>query len=168
MNSLLYPLSRPVVCVLTLGLVGIGAWKLGRGPLTEAIAEYRETRHWQQVMARAQAHSADLKMSMDRQRARLQAKHCIVKNLIAGRLSVNDAAWQYGDLPDAPAGFLEHLRETEQGTSDHERLCRHLIDYACDSLEFEPERLELRRRLMQDFEDSFQDFRQPIPAPPVD
>ena len=167
MNSLLSPLSRAVACVLALGLATTCAWKFGCGPLAKAFADYQESRHWQQTMARAQARSAEIKTGMDRWRARWQAKHRIVKDLIAGRLTVNDAAWQYGDLPDAPAGFLELLRETEQGSSDHERLCWHLIDYACGSLQSEAAQQELRRRLVQDFENSFQEVRQPIAAVPV-
>jgi hypothetical protein len=167
MNSPLYPLSRAVACVLALGLVATCAWKFGGGTLAEAFAEYRESRHWQQAMARAQAHSAELKAVKDRRWARCLAKDRIVKDLIAGRLNVNDAAWQYGDLPDAHSDFLEQLRETEQGASDHERLCWHLIDYACSTLESEAAQQELRSRLMQDFKNTFQDLRLPIPAVPV-
>ena len=165
MNSLLQPLSRPLACALALGVMAICAWKFGRGPLAEVVTEYRESRHWQQVMVQAQARAVDLEVDIDQQRARQQGKQRIARDLIEGRLALNDAGRQYGALPGAPLGFQDHLRATESGASDHERVCRHLIDYACAFVESEAARQELRARLMKDLENSLPHSRQP--APPV-
>ena len=164
MNNLLYPLSRPVVCALVLGVVAACAWKCGR-PLAEVIGNYREGR---QAMAKGQARAAELQVTMDVMHTRLRSKDRIIRELIAGRLSVNDAGRQYAALPAAPPGFLEHVRKSEQGTSDHERLCRHLIDYACDYLEDGRARQALHHRLMQELDNNLQHFPQPIPAVPVE
>jgi hypothetical protein len=152
MNSLLDPSNRFVACALALGLTAICAWKLGRGPMGEIVADFRETHHWQQVLTKRHADSADLQAALVRRQAHQNAKERIVNDLIAGRLGIHEAGRLYGELPDAPVGFLENLCKVEQGTTDHERLCRHLIDYACMKLDSEPASQDLRSRLTQDLE----------------
>jgi hypothetical protein len=152
MNSLLGPSNRFVACALALCLTAFCTWRLGRGPLAEIAADLRETGHWQHVLAKHQADSADLEAALDRRRAHQKAKKRIISDLIAGRLSVHDAGRQYGELPDAPVGFREGLGRVEEGTTDHERLCRHLIDYACMTLGSESASRDLRNRLTQDLE----------------
>jgi hypothetical protein len=165
MNNLFYPLSRPVACVLALGLVATCAWSFCGRPLWEAIADYRESR---QAIAKGRARSAELRSTLDRIHARLEAKDRIIRDLIAGRINADDAGWLYADLPDPPPDFLEHLRETEQGSSDHERLCRHLIDYACDYMESGAARQALQDRLLQDLENNLKHFRRRILPVPVE
>jgi hypothetical protein len=154
MHTVLQPLGRPTVCAFAVGLLVICLLKFGRGPLAEIIEDYREARHWQQVLADGHKRAADLQVGLNRRRARQQAKDQIVNDMVAGRITVHDAVRQYRALPDAPNNFMECLRVSERGATDHERLCRHLIDYACYGFEDESVALELRRRLTEELENS--------------
>src|SRR5262249_39556298 len=58
----------------------------------------------------------------------------ICQDLIAGHLTLIQAARQLKELPNTPPLFWVVLREQEKGQTDDERLCRHLIDRACLAL----------------------------------
>jgi hypothetical protein len=154
MHTVLQPLGRPTVFAIAVGLLVICLLKFGRGPLAEILEDYRETRHWQRVLADGQKRGADLQVGLDRRWARQKAKNQIVNDMVAGRITVHDAVRQYCALPDAPHNFMECLRVSERGATDHERLCRHLIDYACYGFEDESVALEVRRRLTEELESS--------------
>jgi hypothetical protein len=155
----LYPISskevamiKPMVWALAVGLVAVCLWQLGRGPVAEIVGDDRENWHWQQEVAATNPRSAMLKEASQRIWARYEAKQRIARDLIDGRLSVNEAASKLAALPDPPANFLADVRRLEPGQTDHERLCWHIIDYACEACDSESEGRELRRRLTLELE----------------
>jgi hypothetical protein len=62
--------------------------------------------------------------------ARMRAKDAIAEDLIAGRLTLVEAAARVRDLPDGFDGWLGLLPPDEQGAGDGETLCRHVIAWA--------------------------------------
>jgi hypothetical protein len=152
-NSILHPLGRPAAFALALGLMAICLWKFGRGPVAEILANYRETCHWQQVLADGNERAVDLAARMDRNQRRQGMKDRITRDLIEGQITIHEAARQYARLPDEPPHFREGLRLSEQGVTHHERLCRHLIDYVSNTLVADPARQqEVSRRLTAELE----------------
>ena len=167
MTRQLFAWSRPAACGLTLLLVAVFAWQFGRGPVAQLAAEYRESQHWQQVLAKAEARAADLDLACSRSLPRATVKIGLARDMIAGRIGAQEAARQYADLPGRPANFLPQLRVSEQGSTDHERLCRHLIDYACSLIDSESASEAVRCRLIADLEESLKHDAQPGSTPPA-
>src|SRR5438874_2470476 len=71
----------------------------------------------------------------------------IPRGLVAGRLSIREAAQRFGELaesqPQMREAFTERLREAYPDCSDEERLCRHVIDQARRSFDSDPARARL-------------------------
>jgi hypothetical protein len=84
----------------------------------------------------------------------LQRKTPVARALIDGMISVNEAARKVAALPDPPLNFIGNIRQFEPGKTDHERLCWHIIDYACLACKSETEAEELRSRLTQELQPS--------------
>jgi hypothetical protein len=138
-------------------VIGLGAASLalfGRWPAAAIIEDFRECNYWQQVHADADKESVRLQEAYVRSNARLTAKDRITQHIIEGRISVSEAGRQFARLPDPSPYFMAMVRQREPGKTDHERLCRHLIDYACFSCKTEIESEALRRRLTQELEAS--------------
>jgi hypothetical protein len=159
------PLSwrRVAACGLALVFVALCAWRFGPDRVANLVADYRERQHWLQVLDQAQAQSDELQTASSRMVFRMTTKIRIGNDLVAGRIGVNEAAQQYENLPGMPRQFLPQLRETEQGTTDHERMCRHLIDYACDLPAAQGCSERVRRRLTAELEASLKH----APPPPA-
>jgi hypothetical protein len=152
-NSILQSLGRPAGLALTIGLMAFCLWKFGRGPVAEIVANYQETCHWQQVLVESNERALDLAARRDRIQARQKMWQRITGDLIEGQITIHDAAREYARLPDQPPHFAEILQWSEQGATHHERLCRHLIDYASNTLFDDPARQqEVRRRLTAELE----------------
>src|SRR5262249_36395614 len=72
----------------------------------------------------------------------------ICHDLIAGRLTLIQAAHRVKELPNTPPLFWVVLEEQGKGRTDDERLCWHLIDRACLALGGDSgEAVALRQRL---------------------
>jgi hypothetical protein len=150
-------MSKSVVWALVFGLGAASLAILGRGPVVGIIGGFREYQYWQQVDADANNQSAVLKEVYLRRNARLTAKDRITKHMIDGRISVSEAGRQFARLPDSSPCFMARIRQSEPGKTDHERLCWHLIDYACLICKSETEAEELRCRLTQELEASLRE-----------
>jgi len=145
-------MSRPAIWALVFGLGAASLAILGRGPVAGIIGDFRERSYWQQVDADANEHAEVLKEANLRSNARQTAKDRITKQMIDGQISVSEAGRQFARLPDPAYCFMAMIRQREAGKTDHERLCRHLIDYACFTCKSESEAEELRSRLTQELE----------------
>jgi hypothetical protein len=147
-------MSKSLVWALVFGLGAASLALLGRGPVAGVVENFREWKYWQQVDADADKQSAVLQEAYLRSNARLTAKDRITKQMIDGQISVSEAGRQFAGLPGALPYFMAMVRQKEPGKTDHERLCRHLIDYACLDCQSETEAQELRSRLTQELEAS--------------
>ena len=156
MTSLLSSWSRLAACGLALVLVALFVCQFGREPMAKLAADWRERQHWQQILTQAQARADEIQVALSRSLPRTTIKVRLANDMIAGRIGVREAARQYAAVPGMPANFWAELREAEQGATDHERLCRHLIDYACSSLKSESASQAARRRLTAELETSLQ------------
>jgi hypothetical protein len=153
MNSILQPLGRPAAFALAACVMAFCLWRYGRGPAAEAVSNYQETCHWQQVMVESNEIGVDLAARMDRIKERQRITDRITRELVEGQITIHEAARQYTSLPNQPPQFAETLQWSEQGATHHERLCRHLIDYVSGTLFAEPARQqEVRRRLTAELE----------------
>jgi len=150
-------MSKSVVCALVFGLGAASLAMLGREPVADICGNLRECKYWQQVYADANKHSAVLQEVYLRSNVRLTAKDRITKHMIDGRISVSEAGRQFARLPDSSPCFMARIRQLEPGKTDHERLCWHLIDYACLVCKSETEAEELRCRLTQELEASLRE-----------
>ncbi len=79
-----------------------------------------------------------------------RVKTQICQELIAGRISLREAARRFEELPDPPARLREDLRINFPVGTDAERLSRHVIAWACDLPERADEVTALRRRLEEE------------------
>jgi hypothetical protein len=79
---------------------------------------------------------------------RIKAKDAIARDLIAGRLSLAEAAARFGELPHPPQQMRELLRHYQGAGSDEENMRQHVLDWACLLLEEEPAQAEALRRLL--------------------
>jgi hypothetical protein len=150
-------MSKSVVWTFVFGLGAASLAILGRQPVVGILGDFREYKYWQQADADANKHSAVLQEVYLRSNERLTAKDRITKHMIDGRISVSEAGRQFAGLPDSSPCFMARVRQLEPGKTDHERLCWHLIDYACAGCESESEKRALRRRLTQELEASLRE-----------
>jgi hypothetical protein len=148
---------KPMVWALAVGLVAVCLWQLGRGLVAEIAGDDRANRPWRHDVAATSARSAMLQEASQRIWARYQAKRRIATDLSDGRISVSEAASKVAALPDPPPNFMANVRRSEPGQTDHERLCWHIIDYACEACDSESEGRELRRRLTLELETTLQE-----------
>jgi hypothetical protein len=147
--SHLSPLVRSLAWTwVAAGLVALCTWSFWRDPVEQSFAHVREWQRERETLRKAQELEEAIEARLERQVARLRAKEHICRDLIASRVSLSQAARQVSELPDAPDSFWATLRSMETGTTDEERVCRHLIDWACGLVMHEPDQAEaLRQRL---------------------
>jgi hypothetical protein len=153
MKARFHYLGRLALAAAISSLVVACAWKLCREPLRAMLEDYLEWRCWEQTLHQENDRSVDLDCCMERQKKRELAEEGICRDLIAGRVTLAQAAKQVMELPDEPRSFWWLFREAEMGATDEERMCRHLIAWACQQLEGEPARAKvLRCRLLAELE----------------
>jgi hypothetical protein len=150
MKTLIHVLRWPA-----LGLAACSpalAW-LGLCLAPDVLGQVDEYRQAQAALSQVGRDSADLERRRARLAAWLEAKNRICRELIDGRCTLADAARRVDLLPDQPHDFRKALAEVELGTTDGERLCRHLIDWACGLLWDDPSAAaQLRQRLEAELE----------------
>lgn len=84
-------------------------------------------------------------------KAAIQAKDRVSRELIAGRMTLGQAARRFCELADRPEPeYLDLLGRYYPGDTGEESLCRHVIEWACKSLENEPSRQEVVCRRLED------------------
>jgi hypothetical protein len=124
------------------------AWTGCNEVIKPALEDYYESRRWQLVLEQAEREAAELDRQAEKIRQRRLARDELCRDLIAGKITLAQAGRRLRDLPDQPIGFVEKLRIGEEGDTDEQRLCNHIIDRACNLLHSEPVKAEaLRRRL---------------------
>jgi hypothetical protein len=132
MSVLLRLLALAVVAGLLLAAL-LPAWLACLGFDTQDLADSFGA--WQRESGRA----AQLDARSEVVRDRLLTTERITQELIEGRLTLEEAARRLCELHEEVPLFWQVLR-LEEGTSDEERLCRHLIDRAGIGLSEDPER----------------------------
>jgi hypothetical protein len=91
---------------------------------------------------------ADADAQRARALARTEGKQRICRELVAGRLTLAAAARQAAALPPPTPEVAEALREADAGATAEERMCRHLVEWACAMLADHPEQAAaVRQRL---------------------
>jgi hypothetical protein len=145
MNSL----PRLAVCTCFLGLFFVGAYAFCSAVVEVAgpdLAEWiRCWRTFDSETGRGEELSQQCQYALERH----QAKNQIARDLIAGRLSLAEAAARFAELPHPSQRMREMLR-FYHGTAatDEEIMSQHVIDWACLLLEEEPARAAaVRHRL---------------------
>ena len=84
---------------------------------------------------------------------RTGAKDRICRELIAGRLTLAEAARQFMELPGTTEAMWQDIRDRFAGATAEESMSRRVIEWACDLLAREPARAEaLRRRLLAELQ----------------
>jgi hypothetical protein len=90
-------------------------------------------------LGRAEERAAALEGFQDRMRDRYRAKRALGAELAAGHLTLSEAVQRFRLLVSDPADFWRVLRTIEPGSSDEERLWRHVMDWADIAVEHDPE-----------------------------
>jgi hypothetical protein len=141
-------LFRLAGCAGFLGLCFAGTYALFPGLPARVGLDFAEWARCQRAIASETDRAEELSRRQLRSRERMRDKDRIALDLIAGRLSLAEAARRFAELPDAPAWLWVQLRVDYAGASKEEGMCRHLIDWACELLWDRPGQAEaLRRRL---------------------
>jgi len=105
----------------------------------------------QRMLDREATRTEELSRRQHHSNERILAKDRIARDLIAGRMSLAEAARRFGALPHAPAPLREQLRADYVGASEEECMCRHVIEWACQLTRNQPGEAEaLRRRLEEE------------------
>jgi hypothetical protein len=150
MNSML----RLAGCASFLGLFFVGAYAFCPVVLEDAgldIAEWiRCRRTFDSETERGEELSQRRQFAVERH----LAKNQIARDLIAGKLSLAEAADRFGELPHPPRRMRELLRLYQGSATDEEIMGRHVIDWACTLQENEPARVDaLRARLEKELQE---------------
>jgi hypothetical protein len=86
--------------------------------------------------------------------AHLTAKIQVATDLAAGRLTLVEATVRVRDLKDKPGYFWRSIRQYEAGSSEEERLCRHVIGWTEAMLCNQPARAaRVNARLKKELEE---------------
>jgi hypothetical protein len=79
-------------------------------------------------LEQARQHGAQLEDFRRNTLSRLQARAVIVRAVVAGRMSLREAAARFRDIDATmPADFRDHGRSDYSGATEEERLCRKVI-----------------------------------------
>jgi hypothetical protein len=139
-------LLRLVATVFFLGLLLTGAYLARPAELGEIGLDVWEWPAAAQQLDAAEQRGHDLDERMEGALHRHDERSRISRELIAGRISLDDAVHLTQELGGLPEHYLRFLRRSVAGATDEERLYRHVIDWACDYLENEPDRAAFRDR----------------------
>ncbi len=132
---------RPLLALAALGLLGLAAltWP---GMFAALGIDSRQVPGNNDPLDRALARSDRLDAGLVEARRRTAARHKLLRDLAAGRISVPEAARQFWEVRAAPAAYLRSILQEERGDSDEERLCRHVIRWIREELEDSPAEAE--------------------------
>jgi hypothetical protein len=149
-------LLRLTFCVALLGLFFLCAPALRRVVPEELCPDPRA---WLRCIGEYKAAAErreELKKYIEAMLCREQMWQSIYQELIAGRLTLREAARRYAELPEPPGVYWEQGRPRYPAAGDEAAWCRLVLEDACGLLEGEPERAEaLGRRLEAEFREVF-------------
>jgi hypothetical protein len=140
-------LLRLVACAALLSGVYTAVSYLRPALMHECGLEFWELPAWQLRIDAQYDRQRELDRRWQISAARDHEKTQICRELIAGRITLREAARRFAELPDPPERFWEDLRKNFPQGTDPERLCRHVITWACDLPERADQTDALRRRL---------------------
>jgi hypothetical protein len=124
------------------------AWTCSTLLIRPAVEDYFESRRWQIALEQSRLEASLLDKRAQEIHERTRAQNELCRDLIAGRITLAQAGHRLRELPNPPDDFLEKLRFSEEGATEDERLCNHIIERACDLLRSEPARsAALREKL---------------------
>jgi hypothetical protein len=86
---------------------------------------------------------------------RIEAKEAIVRELVAGRMTLADATARFKALNAMDQDALRVIRETFPGSSDEEKTARNVIEYTLGRADAPAARARLDRRLKAEFQALF-------------
>jgi hypothetical protein len=142
MNSLL----RLASCASFLGLFFVGVYAFYPVVLEDAGLDFAEWIRCRRTFDNETERGEELSQQRLFAIERHLAKNQIARDLIAGKLSLAEAADRFGELPHPPRRMWELLRLYHGAGNDEEIMRRHVLDWTCTLLEDEPARA-LRARL---------------------
>jgi hypothetical protein len=125
MNKILFRLCA-ILCLVSVGAFVFQRFACRRpgmeepGPhlLPTAVGEYLE----------GVAASSDLQTRVESNHRRIQAKHAVVAELLAGRLTLREAATRFGELDADVPGIRDRLAQRYPGASYEVALCQEVIE----------------------------------------
>jgi hypothetical protein len=161
-------LSRLVLGFSLMILVVLGAFALDSAILDQLGFNVRDWPKHLRLLATESERRDELVRRMKSARLRLQAQDEISQELIAGRITLAQAARLVCELPDAPPILWEKVRSHMPGGTEEERIMRFVIFWSCEVVREEHDRKTMRRRLEKELHDHIhanQSFRSAeIPA----
>jgi hypothetical protein len=143
-------LLRVSACAALVALFFAGAWALRPVVLTDLGLDVWDWPRWQHTFDAQSEREGELARRWQISARREQMKNEICRELIAGRLTLRQAARRFAEMPDPPERLWDELRQNYPGGDDEERMCRHVIDWASDLRPREPSRAEALRRLQEE------------------
>ncbi len=153
MKNMLHSLRLPALLVAALS--PLFAWlAMNLGPElcndVRTVTDYELARN---ALNRETARAVDLDSKRAIMRARAEGKSRICHDLIDGRCTLAAAARRLAELPAPPEDLGVVLGSSDEGATEHERLCRHAIDWTCEMLRDDPVAAgAMRRRLEAELE----------------
>jgi hypothetical protein len=96
-------------------------------PVSLSDLDFWRVPEYEHTLRRESEHGHDLDERLQKTHARLAAKDEIFQRLYERRLTLTKAAALIRDLPDPPPNAMELIRRYEEGQSEEECLCRHVI-----------------------------------------
>jgi hypothetical protein len=140
-------LLRLSACAALVAGVFTGAWIARPVALRNLGLAVWELPDWQHRLDDQNERDRELDRRWQVANGRERRKNEICQELIAGRLSLREAATLFLGIPDPPEHLWEDLRFNYKQGTDDERLCRHVIEWACDLMSAEETgTAELRQR----------------------
>lgn len=145
-------------CASFLFLIVMGGYQASPESFAACGLDLVNAPYWYSALSASQRKSEELNAKLDTIFARTQAKNDIVRDLIAGRLTVVQATVRFRDLPGLTHDFWVMTTAFERGVSHEERLCRYTIGWVeyyfkqeCETLSVEAK--ETMARLNQELRD---------------
>jgi hypothetical protein len=136
-------IPRSVLCLFALVFFVVGA---------SAVVELSGVGSWRSPASLPSRGEEQIQAEFERTRKRIFAKHTVIVDLLAERLSFREAATRFQELDhDKSERELERWRESCLGDTDEERYCWTVLRFVCAELGHDPVRArEVRQRLEAD------------------
>jgi len=140
---------RLACCASILGLFFVGIYFVCPALLDDAGLDFSEWARCQQIFDSESERGEELSQRHGQSVKRLMAKDEIARDLIACKLSLAEAVKRFDDLPSPPARMHELIRLQFGGASDEESMSRHVIEWACQLLGDQPDKVAAQRARLE-------------------
>jgi hypothetical protein len=150
MNQLL----RMTFCASLLGLFYVGTCLLRPAVMEDLGLDVWEWPRLQRTLDNELERSQTLEKDLKGSRSRFEAKSRICFDLVAGRLTLRQAAKLFSDLPNPPENFWNLIRASYHAATPEESMCLHVTTWVCALMDRQPHQREaMRRRLMAELQE---------------